>query len=373
MQDSRNLTKLKQVALVLIISLALTLISTFQTSALSLGGQLDLNIDYSRETDTFDAGGTLGIDMSSWAGDNIHLRTGLNLDFTEDRVTADIDEANLTYFGQDVDIILGWQKITWGAVDNNSPVDNLNPRDLSDPFSEDNKISVPAIRTAYFHSEIDFDLVWQPYAVGWNLPGITAEMPERTIENSVAGIRAGYSAPAFDLAASYFRGVAAEPAAIISETGEVEGLEHFREQVIGAEMVYEYSGVILRADLALAIPEEGEFYPENELRYAATLESNITPDLLMMLGIQGSNEIDQDSENTAVVSLNYLYDFYTEISLGFGYGINEGDFIINPEFSRDLADGLELKIGAYYFNGEAGPYGQFSDQDQLYLSLSQSF
>ncbi|MEJ6949998.1 hypothetical protein [Natronospora cellulosivora (SeqCode)] len=41
---------------------------------------------------------------------------------------------------------------------------------------------------------------------------------------------------------------------------------------MGVELVSEVSNVIFRGDLAYVVPEEGKFFPDEEFRYASTLE-----------------------------------------------------------------------------------------------------
>lgn len=54
-------------------------------------------------------------------------------------------------------------------------------------------------------------------------------------------------------------------------------------------------------------------------------------------------------------------------------GLNNGDALIRPKVSYSLADGFELMAGANLFVGNEGRFGQYDDNDMLYLKLKYNF
>lgn len=391
--------------------LCLILISTSSVVfAASLRGELELDFDYHRQDEEFGTQGILQLEFSGWAGENVHLHTGMDLRFDRKELAGELDKARLTFFGDKTDLILGWQKVTWGAVDFNSPVDNINPRDLSRPFDADNKITVPALRLRYFHPEFELDALWQPYATParfaepgerWAMPAIEnifaayagavekglideEDMPDsidelrvypkRNFKNSVFGLRVSRSTPSFDFALSYFYGISQEPAVIGDPVAGDFQLKHYRQQIIGGEMVYGHGSFILRSDLALILPEKKDNLPGEKLQYAITGEGYLTRAIAVFGGVRGEQERDKTGKHSVLAGIDYQFDFYTQLSLGLGYGLGDGDFMVNPEFSRSLADGTEIRAGIFYFSGkEEGFFGQFSQEDHFYISIKQAF
>jgi hypothetical protein len=54
-------------------------------------------------------------------------------------------------------------------------------------------------------------------------------------------------------------------------------------------------------------------------------------------------------------------------------GLNDGDALIRPSIGYDISDGLKAIAGANIFVGDSGYFGQFDENDIVYLKLSYSF
>jgi len=73
-----------------------------------------------------------------------------------------------------------------------------------------------------------------------------------------------------------------------------------------------------------------------------------------------------------VVSRTFFRDTVkTEV---FSYvGLNAPDALIKPKITWTAADGLELFTGAYFFIGDSGDFGQYHDNNGLYVGAKLSF
>jgi hypothetical protein len=54
-------------------------------------------------------------------------------------------------------------------------------------------------------------------------------------------------------------------------------------------------------------------------------------------------------------------------------GLSNEDSLLQPKVTYDLADGLELILGADIFLGDSGDFGQYDDNDLVYTKLKYSF
>ena len=54
-------------------------------------------------------------------------------------------------------------------------------------------------------------------------------------------------------------------------------------------------------------------------------------------------------------------------------GLNNKDALIRPKISYSLADGFDIQAGANIFTGTEGRFGQYDDNDMIYIKLKYSF
>jgi len=62
-----------------------------------------------------------------------------------------------------------------------------------------------------------------------------------------------------------------------------------------------------------------------------------------------------------------------ELSLFSYYGINDNDALLRSKLSYDLYDGFEIQLGANIFVGEEGNFGQYNDNDMVYMKVRYDF
>lgn len=69
-------------------------------------------------------------------------------------------------------------------------------------------------------------------------------------------------------------------------------------------------------------------------------------------------------------------DFFREklwLELFTYVGLNNEDALIRPKITYAFADGFEVLGGANIFLGDSGNFGQYSDNDMVYMKLKYSF
>ena len=47
--------------------------------------------------------------------------------------------------------------------------------------------------------------------------------------------------------------------------------------------------------------------------------------------------------------------------------------ILRPKIAYDFADGFEVQLGVNIFVGEEGNFGQYDDNDMVYIELDMTF
>jgi hypothetical protein len=55
------------------------------------------------------------------------------------------------------------------------------------------------------------------------------------------------------------------------------------------------------------------------------------------------------------------------------YGMNDNDALLRPKIVYDLADGVQVQIGANIFVGDDGNFGQYNKNDLIYLKARYDF
>lgn len=369
-----NLNKLFKVFL--IIGLAMVLISP-GVNAINIGGQAELNLKYNIDNNSFTETIKFSPYLRSWLGADSYFESEINFILKAQELDYNLEKLQLTYYGLNTDFIIGLQEVNWGAVDGNSPVDNINPRDYRRAGFSNEKVPVPAFRLKNYQQSFELDLVWQPVFVPARLPDIqenslVKEDLENSLRNSTLGLRLTRSTPDYDLGASIYRGPSGRPVPVIDDFSNEIVLKYYIETVLGAEAVVELGSSIIRTDIAIALPESGEFLPDNMFRYALSLERNLSPDIFILAGFHGEIESGSAGENYLFINGDYQIDFYRNIDITAIYETDTGDYLLRPSFSYNLTDGVNLEAGALLSGGNDKSYNMNLD-NQVYLKTTMSF
>ncbi|GEM_PF-6379224 len=370
--------KLKNSCYILLVLALILILAGPELRAVNIGGQVEFNLEYNINESKIIETIKFQPSLRSWIGADIYFESEINLLARGQELDYDIEKLQITYYGLNTDYIIGFQEVNWGAVDGRSPVDNINPRDLRWPVSENNKIPVPAFRMKNYQQTYELDFIWQPVSVPARLPdgqmnSLTQKLLENKITNSTLALRLSHSNPGYDLGASIYRGSSGTPVLVVSETDREAVLKYYLETVLGGEAVIEAGASIIRADIAAAFPESGDYYPDNTIRFAASLERNLTPELFVLAGVQGEKELGAPAEKYLILNSSYQLDFSRNFDFTGIFDIDTGDSLFRPSFNYNVADGINLEAGALIFPGEQNSIGSMNSNNQIYLTTTISF
>lgn len=379
-------------------SIILVLSTTALANGLEIQGEfksrLEVNLD--EEAEIPDLINMLALELSHYSSNSGLFKGAFKYD-------SDSNEINFTdlyseiYFPS-IDLIVGKQRIAWGKVDGINPTDYFNPEDLSDPFAEENKINIPAVRVKNYYQDWVFDFVWSPDVEGNKLPqpgdrwypetgleltpGFSQVLketikPERTIDNSQLGLRISRWSGNIDASLSYYYGWRKDPT-IYTTVDEINNQiiiqpEYNRVQGIGADFAKTFGKYVLRGETAYFVTVDKDL-KEDYFQYVLGVDFNANDDLYINTQFFGEKEKKKDPQNGITLIVEYSINEFNQLELNTIYRFEGEEIIINPVYSNDLMDSVSLSIGAYLIDGnEEGDFGQFAEKDYMYLELSKTF
>lgn len=124
------------------------------------------------------------------------------------------------YHNSTIDLLrIGWQRISWGKADGLNPTDFFTPYDYTilQPFEEDQRQAVPAVRTDFFINEQHtLSLIAEPYFVAGKLPApkdihVDDRKPANGARRPQVGARWSSTGDRLDWSLSMFRGYLTTP------------------------------------------------------------------------------------------------------------------------------------------------------------------
>mgnify|MGYP002277005038 CR=1 FL=1 len=379
-------------------SMILILSSSVLASGLEIQGgissQLEVGLNEDAEIEEFD--NQLTLELS-------HYNSNSGLFKGSFKYNSSIDEIELTelyselYFPS-VDLTIGKQRIAWGKADGINPTDYFNPEDFTDPFAEENKINIAALRAKKYYQDWVFDLVWSPifeanklpqpdsrwYPEGESelMPGYSQVLketiePERTLKNSQIGLRISRWSGSIDASLSYYYGWRKDPTiyTTVDESNNqiIIQPEYNRLQGIGADFAKPIGKYVLRGEAAYFITAD-EDIKNDYFEYVLGVDFNVTDDLYINTQFFGDKEKEIDPQNGITLAVEYSINEFNQIELNTIYRFEGEEIVINPVYSNDIMDGVNLSLGAYLFDGnKAGGFEQFVDKDYMYIELNRAF
>ncbi len=360
---------------------------------------LDLNLDYSLSDAELHAALRFGYDP---------LRGG---------AYYSLGEAYARVYLPQLDLSLGREVVSWGKVDLLSPLDVVNPRDLSSPLNPEKQAA--AMLHAVFYPLADGDyqieLVWLPVfqpstppAGDWapqpNLPpGVTQvrrELPKSNLQNGVFGLRASASADVLDgldLAAEVVRGYfpfpspeGVEPVDPAQPAGPFRLLLGYdRYTLFGGDFALAFSipgvaeGLVLRGEAAYALTADaggGDHYEQNP--YASgVLGLEYTwadgPTTILVYDLKWQ-KADSPAPDTLSQRLGLLarYDYNERLGLqgAWLHNLSDGSGVVRSSASYTFADGVKGQLaGAFLYGADGTQFGVWRNNSSLQVSLDYSF
>ncbi len=349
----------------------------------------------------------------------LYVNPVFNYDALNDNLDLKLRQAYMDIYFDNFDLRIGKQQIIWGKADGVFITDVISPRDLSEfilPDFEEIRIGINAVKFDYYIGNSTLEAVWIPTFEPTVLPESNSiwapKMPdfpmpvnydysnndvENKLTESEIAIKYSYlgSAIDFELMAAYLWDD--NPAMhIYMPEDAIPGQpfiltikpEYHRLPLAGASFSKAVGGAVVRG--------EGAYYFEK--RFAAedlSLNGVKEKDYVHYLigydhnwfGLNVSFQFIQEyildyeedlrnEEFSSTLTFLVTEDFLREtMRLEFFtyYGLNNEDALMRPKIAYDLADGFEVQLGANIFVGEMGNFGQYDENDMLFMKLRYDF
>ena len=305
------------------------------------------------------------------------------------------------------DLRIGKQQIIWGKADGVFITDVISPRDLSEfilPEFEEVRIGNNAVKLDYYLGNATFEAVWIPVfqpTITPNENSIWSPEPpdipiEPTIEvenklsESEAAIKYSYlgSAIDFELMTAYMWDDS--PAMHIYSKSDTTIIkpEYHRLPLVGASFSKSLLGAVIRGEGAYYFDKKfsAEDFSVNGIRekdYANYLVGydhnwfgvNVSFQFIQEYIMDYEEDIINDefqSTTTFLASKTFINETL-ELSLFSYYGINDNDALLRPKLSYDLSDGFNVLLGTDIFIGDEGNFGQYDENDMVYMKVRYDF
>lgn len=339
--------------------------------------------------------------------------------YSDKRQDIGLRQAYMDIFFNAIDLRVGKQQIIWGKADGVFITDMISPKDMSEfllPDFEEIRMGVTAVKANYYLGNQTFEWVWLPVFTPTLMPDESSrwrpEMPfpvipqfdysrqeiAGSLENSEGFVKysALTSAIDFEIMAGYAWDD--DPTMHITktidpQTKQLNGLtvtpQHHRLTITGGSFSSTLGPIVLRSEGAFyagkyfnnADPAaEQSVTKKNYLHYLVGIDYtifdiNMSGQFVQQAILDYDEMIDQDEyENTLTFLMRKEYLRETLTLELFSYvGLNNNDALVRPRIYYDLYDGFELLAGANLFFGDDGRFGQYDDNDMLYVKLKYSF
>jgi len=366
----------------------------------------------------FLAENTLDLRLSYSAGDAAFYANPVLYEREGELALPELREVYIDLGGEFFDLRMGKQQIIWGKGDGVFITDIVSPKNLSRflvPDFEELRLAVTGARLDLYADAHSLELVWLPWftptispASGslWALslafpisPTIQAAvLPVMELESGEYFAKYSYMGSSFDLslmggwfwndtpAFTVISQVLTPGVGLTSLTVEPE---YYRTLAAGYAVSGTLGPLVLRSEGAWYGAKRFQGNPmafadgyaeKDAIQYLAGADFsvggyNFGLQFIQDIILDYDDDLTEDAiANTAtfVVAKTYLNETLTvEI---FSYlGLDDGDALVKPKVTWDASDSLELFAGAYLFLGDEGDFGQYDDNDGVYVGAKLSF
>ena len=327
-------------------------------------------------------------------------------------------ELYLQYSGEAFDIRIGKQQVIWGKSDALFITDLVSPKNLSRflvPDFEELRLAVTGLRVNAFAGNHQLDFVWLPLFT----PGIQPQadsiwapkmpfpvaptfqpalMPEKNLSSGEYFLRYGWLGSSVDLSLMGGWFWNDTPAFAVMGKTITPGLgltaidirkEYYRTGALGYALAATIGPLVLKSEGAYYIGTryQGDVmtYPEgyttsNAIQYSVGTDFSL---LGFTAGVQFVQDIILDHEdamieekitNMATVLLARSFARETVRLEALSYiGFATPDALIKPQVTWKIRDGMEVAAGGWFFLGDSGTFGQYSENNSVFASAKISF
>ena len=342
-----------------------------------------------------------------------------NYDGLDKNLDISLRQAYFDIYFNKFDLRIGKQQIIWGKADGVFITDVISPRNLSEfilPEFEEIRIGINAVKLNYYKGNSTIEAVWIPTFQPTILPKNNSiwfpkmELPqipnsfdysnatvEQKLSESEGALKYSYlgSAIDFELMTAYMWDD--NPAMHITPhfspgIPQPDSLtikpEYHRLPLVGASFSKSILGAVIRGESAYYFGKN--FSTENfgvngirERDYIHYLigydhnwfDVNVSFQFIQEYILDYEDDIrNNEFSNTATFLASKTFINETlELSLFSYFGINNGDALIRPKLSYDISDGFNILFGTNIFIGDEGNFGQYDDNDMVYVKIKYSF
>lgn len=351
--------------------------------------------------------------------DSAYLYSALSFRIQDSTVVSgDFKELYAGWYGDFFDFRAGLQKILWGKADGVFITDVVSPLDLSSFLTadiDDLRIGVSGAKFDLYQGAHKLEFVWIPVFTPSEMPQsgsiwtvspafpvpLTMQapsIPEASLENSEFFSRYSWLGSLLDVQVMggwYWNDT---PIATVADKTVVPGVglssltilpEYYRVGILGTAFSVPAGPVILRAESAVSFNKR---FPGTVLQLSSGWKEKnavnymIGADVSLLgatLSVQWIQDIILDYEDsisreesletvTGMVQRSFFREtLKTEI---FGiYNIKSEDAMIKPSITWYPGGGFEMSVGAWFFIGESGQFGQYDENDGFNARLAYYF
>ncbi len=330
----------------------------------------------------------------------------------------DLREAYIDFRGVAFDLRVGKQQIIWGKGDGVFITDLVSPKDLSRflvPDFEELRRAVTGVRLDLYKGAHALELIWLPWFTPSTAPGpdslwapappyaVTPTIgdvvpPAFALKNGEYFVKYSYLGESLDLSliGGWFWNDT--PAYTVTDKTITPGVgltaltvqpEYYRTAAVGYAVSGGLGPFVLRSEGAWHV---GRRYQGNPVVYSeGYTEKNSLQYLVgadfsaggVNFGVQFIQDIILDHERdlmeeavqttaTFAAAGSFLRETLTAELFAY-VAMNPLNALVKPKLTWDASDALEFFAGAYIFLGREGGFGQYDENDGIYIGAKISF
>lgn len=325
--------------------------------------------------------------------------------FGEHNVNFNLREAYIDISLGPLTTRLGKQIAAWGRADVFTSTDNITPRNMTHilPDFDDMRLGNILVNTSLqIGSAVKLQGIWIPLYMPNELPisvfdlpqGVIytgIDMPDHYFINSGGAVKLDLLTSEYDAAFSYLNAYALQPGfsvetIIFSPTMVSYNFfqKPWRQQVFGFDAAFNASAWSFRCEGAYILPENEDndpYIPNPEIQWTFGLDRSWDTFRFLMEynGKFVSDFIELTAPENPMLLMGYQLDIYKrlffrqtdeilhsifirpaltlfheifEVEIPFSYNIITEEYLIAPRLILDLADALQLSLGAYIYHGD---------------------
>ena len=227
---------------------------------------------------------------------DIRFRKGVF--FGENNQLIQLKELYAGYRGEQLDVLLGNQIISWGRMDGFNPTNNITPNDyfFLSAESDDQKESNFMLRLKYrFVPSVELELIGIPFYMpsnyrydlfdmGKNVKFVNEILPTKELKNGTLAACLNFELPVAGWSLSYFRGYDPYHGFDVQSVDWSTGApfitnisKTYRKTTLGTDVAIPLDKFIFRGEAAYNItknPDSNMYIPLSDASYVAGIESN---------------------------------------------------------------------------------------------------